>query len=293
MLKVFFRKAIGLIATVFVVIGASEFAVRITGVTDVPIFIPDSLIGYYPKPSQSGRVLRGNRWVFNDQSLGVAEPFRYTPDGLLLVGDSVVYGGAPLDQAMHIGPLLKQATGRPVWPVAAGGWALDNELQMVLAHRDLLRTPTIVWISNTGDFGAKNGWANPVQYPSHKPVSALFYALRRTVLKPRDVVDSPESPEATRRWRMDLQNFLDTYHGRLIWVFYPKKDELSVHQERFLLLRQMLQGRAKIIDLNGISSWGLQDYRDPIHPNAQGDRLLANVIANNLREQPTDSSRKL
>ncbi len=278
----FFKVAVSLVVAVFVVLGASEFAIRWMGVTDIPIFIPDIRVGYYPRPSQHGKVLRRNHWVFNDRSMGVAEPFRYAPNGVLLVGDSVVYGGAPLDQPVHIAPLLRRATGRSVWPLAAGGWALDNELQMVLAHSDLLHTPTIVWVSNTGDFGAKNAWTNPVQYPSHRPISALFYVLRRTLLKPRDVVDSPESPEATRRWQMDLQSFLDAYHGRLLWVLYPKKNELDVRQERFSLLRKILRDRARIIDLGNTPAWSKQNYRDSIHPNAEGDQVLATVIANNL-----------
>ena len=259
-----------------------EVTARALGVADVPTFAPDKRVGYYPRPNQAGRVLDRNRWVFNDRGMGVAEPFRVSPASVLLVGDSVVYGGAPLDQAVHIAPLLSKASSRPVWPVAAGGWALENELQMLNANPDLLRVPTIVWVSNTGDFGAENAWTNPVQYPSHHPISALLYGLRRTVLKPRDVVDSPSGPDATRRWQADLRRFLNEYHGRIIWVLYPKKSELGQRSSKFDGLLQILGRRAVIVEPGLAGGWGPDNYRDPIHPNAEGDRVLAGLIAKAL-----------
>ena len=90
-----------------------------------------------------------------------------------------------------------------------------------------LRLPTLVWVSNSGDFGAGNGWTNPVNSPDHRPVSALLYLARKTVLKPHDVVDSPRSAAATAKWQADLRAFLAAYHGRLIWVLYPKKSEIG------------------------------------------------------------------
>ena len=160
-----------------------------------------------------------------------------------------------------------------------GGWAFENELQMLKANPDLLGLPTLVWVSNTGDFGAGNGWTNPVNYPDHKPISALLYLARKTVLKPHDVVDSPRSAAATAKWQADLRTFLAAYHGRLIWVLYPKKSEVGRPMPEFAPLLSTLGGRAKIVDVSRSAAWRSSFYRDGIHPNPVGDRVLASVIA--------------
>ena len=259
-----------------------ESVARLAGVTDAPIFRVNEKIGYYPAADQQGRFLNEHGWAFNDRSMGVAARYRWSPDGVLLVGDSVVYGGNPLDQSDKVGPLLAKATHRPVWPLAAGGWALENELQMLDANPDLLRLPTIVWVSNTGDFGAENAWPNSVTYPDHRPWSALVSLLRRTVLRPHDVVDSPTSPAATARWKTDLRRFLERYHGRLIWVLYPKKNEVGTHPVDFEPLLSTIKGRADVLDLSDDPAWRRAQYRDAIHPSADGDRVMASEIARAL-----------
>ena len=261
---------------------AVEAVLRWSGVANFPVFRVDSRKGYYPAPNQHGAFLRKHRWAFNDRSLGVATPYRWTPDGVLLVGDSIVYGNNQMDQADRLGPVLAKATRRPVWPLAAGGWSLNNELRMLQSNPDFLRLSTIVWVSNTGDFGMANEWTNPAQYPNHKPRSIFFYLLHRTILKARDVVDASTSPGSTRQWQENLQWLLDNYHGQLLWVLYPKKTELGADPLDFEPLVKIIEGRAEVLNLATNDRWRNAAYLDNIHPSANANHLMAREICDAL-----------
>ena len=263
---------------------AGEIGARWLGTGDLPIFQALGR-GYIPAPSQHGTFLRKNAWAFNDRSMGVYQRYHWSADAILLVGDSVVYGGNPLRQDDKLGPVMSRDLHRPVWPLSAGGWALENELQAVLRNPDLLKMPTIVWISNSGDYGEEERWRNRLSFPDHHPVSVLLYDVLKYVLKPRDTVVAQDTPRATARWHADLQQFLSAYHGRLIWVLYPNRAEVGRHVAIFDPLVAALKGRAQIVDLETDSAWRDFPYRDGIHPTGQGDYIFARELAKAVKPQ--------
>ena len=264
--------------------GAGEIGLRAVGALDFPLFQTDPAIGYFPQPNQRGAYLRRHHWVFNERSMGTARPFMPSPDAVLLVGDSIVYGGNPLDQPDKLGPTLDRVSHRPIYPLSAGGWAFANELAMVRGNPDLLATPTIVVVANSGDYGEIAPWTSALNWPIVRPLSAINYNLRKFLFKPQDVVFSAKSAEASRRWQTDLAWLLEHYHGRLIWVLYPTLAEL--HRPRpadFDPVLAQLHGRAEIVDVFGDARWTAKFYRDGvIHPSAAGDRVLAGIIADQL-----------
>ncbi|RVU04263.1 SGNH/GDSL hydrolase family protein [Novosphingobium umbonatum] len=270
---------------VLAIIPAAEFGLRLAGATSFPLYRVDSAIGYYPAPSQQGALFRRNDWAVNAQSMGTARPFSPTADAVLLVGDSIVFGGNPFRQKDKLGPQLEQVAKVPVYPLAAGGWSLNNELAMMRAHPEWLATPTIVWVSESGDFGELATHSSALQWPDHPPVSALAYYAQKYVLKPKDVVMSPVTAEATRRWQANLDWFLQHYHGRLIWVLYPLRKEVGQPlPAAFAPLLARLQGRAEIVTIARDPLWKDALYRDTeIHPSVEGNRVLAEIIARHLR----------
>jgi len=264
---------------------ALEVGLRLGGVLDVPLFRIDPHAGYIERPSQSGAFMRKHRWAYNDHQLGSEAPFR--PTGVLLVGDSVVNGGNPLDHSEKLGPMLEKTLGVPVWPLAAGGWALENQLQALKSDPALLKVPTLVVVSNSGDFGAMNSWSSPLNYPLQTPPSAIVYVAQKKVFRPRDTVDSPPSAEATARWRADVADLLARYHGRVIWVLYPKKEEIGAANPTFSELRKLIEGRAEIIDVSARPDWSSSNYRDDIHPSIEGNRVLSEILAQAILRRAT------
>src|ERR1700749_2777557 len=93
-----------LVGSAIFLIGAAEVATRLTGVADFPLYRADADLGYVLAPDQKGAFLNKNHWVYNEKSQG-AGPWH--PNGktdLLLLGDSLVLGGNPVDQPDRLGP---------------------------------------------------------------------------------------------------------------------------------------------------------------------------------------------
>jgi len=132
---------------------AAEGAARLGGVIDFPLFdvsYPD--VGYVPRPSQSGAFM-GKDWVFNERSMGVAEPFHPSQAvDVALIGNSIVMGGNPFSQAQRVGPLVQSKLhDYKVWPIAAGGWSLPNQLAYLHHNPDVLpSSDVVVWEYMTG-----------------------------------------------------------------------------------------------------------------------------------------------
>lgn len=269
-----------------VLLVGGELAVRLSGMADFPLYRADRAIGYIPRANQHGSFLHSHRWVFNDRSMGVAAPFRPTPDGVLLLGDSVVMGGDPLNQPDKLGPRLQDALGRPVWPIAAGSWALQNELEELRLQPDFARLGAIVVVSNSEDFGAPSVWRSQLDHPTHRPLSALAFAATKYLFHPEEPRDAPWTPADEAVWRASLQRFLAGYHGRVLWVLHPLRGEVGRPIPAFDPLRRVLAGRVQVLDMAADRGWSQGDYRDRIHPNAQGDRLLAAAIAHALAAPP-------
>jgi hypothetical protein len=274
------QSVLAALAAVGLVAGAAEVAARVSGAVDFPIFSVSARAGYYPAPNQHGRFLNSNTWVFNDHSLGNMQPYSPAPNDVLIVGDSVVYGGNPIDHADKLAILLENFSGRRVWSLAAGGWALENQLQMLKRDPGLLNIKTIIFVKNSGDFGDMNVWKDAITYPLDNPSCAICYLFDKYIFRSADVVDSPRSPAATLRWQASLREFLASYKGTLIWVLYPKAAEIGHLAPEFNDIMPLIENRAKIIQIGAVSNWSRTYYRDSIHPNLHGNAEIARAIVN-------------
>lgn len=91
-----------------------EVLVRATGMVDFPMYEANAQIGYIPAASQQGNFLNKNKWEFNSLHMGASE-FKPGPGpNVLLIGDSLVYGGNSYRQQDRLGPSLQtlmQGTG--------------------------------------------------------------------------------------------------------------------------------------------------------------------------------------
>ena len=89
----FFSTARSWLLTFMAALAIAEGSVRALGLVDLPLYDANAQIGYIPAANQQGSFLNKNDWQFNALHMGAPA---FAPDparDVLLVGDSLVYGG--------------------------------------------------------------------------------------------------------------------------------------------------------------------------------------------------------
>lgn len=283
------KVVIGLTAAI-VLISTAEIGIRMLGLVDFPLYNADSRIGYIPKPNQSGSFMNTNDWVFNELSMGTARKFQPSDrTDILLVGDSIVFGGNSYKQEERLGPQLEGATGDVVWPISAGSWGLQNELQYLQDHPDVVASvDRIILILNSADFDQPSSWISEFTHPREYPVSALCYLLERQIFKPKRTVQ-PETKVPARDAVAEFKKFAIVYSKPFDLWLYPTKAESSDRSEWEKLFAASAK-RLEALDLdnvhihNGVDILHFTDvdYRDNIHPTPAAIRKLAAAISESL-----------
>ncbi len=141
------KKLILLVIIILMSFAGIELYLRVAGFGSFPIYELGAKLRYVPRSNQSGAFLNKNKWVFNDRHMGNAA--NWTPDkhpSVLLLGNSIVFGGNPYDQADKLGPQLQAALGAEyaVWSVSAGGWTDVNEMNYLDENKDVLQNSDVV-----------------------------------------------------------------------------------------------------------------------------------------------------
>lgn len=266
----------------------AEVAIRASRVDDVPLYRADSRIGYIPAPNQTGAFIWTHAWAFNALSMGTERPFvPHLAGSIALVGDSIVLGGNPYRAEDRLGPQLARTTGRPVWPIGAGSWALQNELQYLRDHPAVVDgVDQIVIVSNSGDFGLPSAWANELTHPRMRHWSSAWQLFRKYVWQPA----MPAVPKGLQVRSQDVHGFLSDLAGRvhrpIIVILYPDRAE-SLNSSRcgFPVPALMDVPNVRLFCIKSSRGWATSLYRDDIHPDANGMRILARLIAVVLHEQ--------
>lgn len=286
------RRPLLLLASLALALGAGEAALRWSGVIDFPLYEADATIGYIPKASQRGSFLNRNDWVVNERHMG-AERFAPGPEGnVLLVGDSVVWGGNPYARDERLGPQLQQMTRKRVWPIAAGSWGLQNELTYLAANADVVAAvDTVVLVLNSGDFAEPSSWTCELSHPRERPLSAAWYVARKYVIKEECGSASPADLTVQPRDPLQMLSAFVAAHPakRLIVFLYPEKSEvlneaaMAGRLERFGPAL-VAAGVKEVVSVGRDPRWRQREtmYRDAVHPTAEGNRVLARLIADRL-----------
>jgi len=286
------------------VLVATEIGVRECGLLDVPIYNVGGEIGYIPRPSQSGRFLNKNRWVFNDRSMGVDanwDPKRHP--NILLIGNSVVVGGNPNDQSTKLTTLLQQDVGQnySVWPIAAGGWTNVNEMAYLDANPDVgTATNFYVWEYMAGGLSKPAAWSGDYVFPRRPPMYATNYVVRRELLPKLFANNISGLPPVGLTSMNNLSKFegevahLSRTTGRSIsgvLFLYPKEEEylLAKRGLEWLPERPQLQSICRqngliLVDVSHSPDWNETLYRDGVHPTIQGNIQLAKILAEAIKE---------
>jgi len=279
-----------------------DVALRLMGADDFPLYRLDPAIGYVVAPGQRGFFLNRNRWEYNEYGMG-AGPFQ--PAGkrnVLITGDSIVLGGNPLDQSVRLAPTLERnlGPGWAVWPIAAQGWSSLNKKVWLERHGEVVsRMEWLVWVMKSSDFQGLSVWRSNLFNPLHHPVWLAGYLFEKQYwvfrIAPRlplwlhcyqpaafDGVPLDTKIPEIETFLHDLKQTDPGLHILLVW--YPEVAELHPPSADFYVTAGArwndFAGREgfSFVDLARESSWSAADYRDQIHPNADGDRAFAGIL---------------
>jgi len=287
----------------------SRYAV---GLGDPPLYIADSKIEYLNKPgtySRFGHSIHINQWSMRSPDFGVKKA---TSDELrvLIVGDSVVFGGAWMrDEETATAKLatkLEKASGRPVivGNIAAGSWGPPNQL---------------AYLERFGDFGADaiivvwnshDAWDVPtfsplgLENPTEAPASALGELITRYGLPRLGPAAPPPPPQTAERADESLRaarsilEFARTRHIPIAVVLHSTRPELNqTTVEGLEMFKQVAQSEDAPVYMTSAAlrtafGQGKDVYKDDIHPSPGGQTLMADLyfkIVMQLLSAPTPS----
>ena len=294
----------GLTATGLLV--ALELILRlIVGLGDPPLWVAHETIEYLPAPSHEFRRF-GNRVAYNAYSMRSSRFPRQKQDPnelrVICFGDSVLNGGGLTDQSElateRIELQLATRFRRPVvvGNVSAGSWGPANMLAyaetfgffdadvviIVLSSHDHVDVPTFEPV-----VGVRPG------FPAKRPILALQELFGRYLvrsIKGRDIEDPTEvqiDPEAAGQSLSALGRLIrlaQAHRARVIVALYPGPQEvigqpLAGYEAILTLTRQMSVASVQMIESFGATlAMDVNPYRDHFHPNATGQRLLADAL---------------
>ncbi|WP_397575328.1 hypothetical protein [Sphingorhabdus sp.] len=263
------------------------FARVVLGLGDPPLTIRDPQIEYMFKPGIYQRF--GNAIVYNEYSMRSLTPPRGNVDGdiVLVLGDSVVNGGAQTDQSDLASEILRRSLTAGSWVgnVSAGSWGPANmaaylnrfgtfgadHILLVLSSHDLHDVPTF-----RKDLGE--------DFPQVRPSFAVKEALTRYLprylpswLSPLEVPSQDVSEVVTKGDR-DVRNLialLKTSGAHFAVFLHPTVSEIgSGPNQDGKSLRHLLETMdVKYIDMR--RELLPSDYRDTIHLNPVGQKKYA------------------
>jgi len=293
MLSTIYRPVKLVIVVFSLILILTEVAVRFSGITNFPLYVANSEIGYIPAPSQSGVFLRKNSWQFNSKSMGATEFSPSNGEDTLLIGDSVVLGGNPYRDTDRLGPQLREITNELIWPISAGSWALRNELKWLELNPEVVaQSDKIIFILNTGDFGSASSWSCETTHPRTRPLWGTMYVFKKYLWNWKKCNQTPKHLLVPiGDWKVDLHNFfLSTpAKGKKVEIFlYPEQTEMVGKKDIKILESNVTeivnQALPNFTDLSiwsvgKDSRWRQDFYRDGIHPTVEGTKVLAKIIS--------------
>lgn len=298
--------ALGLVATVVAAELLTRFAL---GLGDPPLFQKDDAIEYVIKPGtyrRFGHVIHINRWSQRSPEI---EAKKTDPNELrvLVIGDSVVNGGALLDDSHIATSLLERSLAkqlnRPVrvLNISAGSWGPANQL----AYLEKFGTfdadaAVVVWSSHDAwDMPRFDGLRE--DQPEHRPLLAVGELITRYVL-PRLRPSPAPAPAPTdndfdqaMQSAIDLIAFARSHNLPLAIILHETRSEIEGKSDTD---RSLDSGRRLLKDMvttTGIPlsftrthlapalAKGDAVFQDDIHPTANGQKQLAECLEQAVR----------
>lgn len=299
-----------------IILGAILFAEMVArmglGLGDPPLSIAHPTIEYLYRPNQD--VIRfGKRFIVNEYGVRSESFPRHKAEGelrIMVFGDSVLNGGSLTDHEELATTLLarrlKTELGRSVTigNISAGSWGPGNWLAYAKEY-GFFEADAVVLVISSHDAADNPTFVplDPDTHPQGKPVLALVEGMTRYLPRylPKWRAEAKHEPSqeeiaaATRRGLADLGVFLDLARAHTRWVLvlqHPERKEIE--SGRFepghaAIQKVAAEHGVPVIQLApafaSAMRGGEQPWRDNIHPNEIGQRILASVLRQALIDQ--------
>ncbi|MDU9005322.1 hypothetical protein [Sedimentitalea todarodis] len=215
---------------------------------------------------------------------------------LLLIGDSVIYGGHFLDQSETISARLGELLGDDprlagctlrVLPMAVSSWGLVNQAAFLKKHGPFGASAAGIVVSAHDLYDVPGATSDILPYrtePSWTAIGDALQAVTERYLRSSHATADSQSPAVRAQLSLAaLDQIADTLmdqNVRPILIYHPTTMERSgtirAAQSRFL---EWSEARGiPFLDL-GMVQMAENDYRDAIHPTATGAQRIAQTIA--------------
>jgi len=281
------------------------------GLGDPPLYQAHPDIEYLLQPSQRrhrfGNVIAINQWSMRSEEF----PQRKTDPRelrILVLGDSVIHGGAFTDQAAlatsKLQARLAEALQIPVvvGNAAAGSWGPPNMLAYVKAF-GVFDADIVIVVVGSEDYGDVPTFA-PLgpEHPQRSPRFALQEAFQRYVprlIAYRGVNEAPPSNPSAK----DVLNSMDALRELLDTIkLSGAKALVALHAERTEVLQMNFKLGAQAIasvaasrqtpviqmsdEFVKMMGRRVEPYRDWIHPNEHGQSAIAECLFQWIMSEP-------
>jgi hypothetical protein len=306
------RRLLRLVALLALFLVVVELVARFGfGLGNPPLLRFDPKMEYIYQPNQTTRRF-GNLIHYNAYSMRSDDfpPKKSSPDELriLVIGDSVINGGAQTDQAQLATSIMQRELSQKlkrkviVGNASASSWGPENELEylrkfglmdadilvIVESSHDVVDVPTFDPVINVA-----------LDMPDHKPLCAISelinrYLLPRLMAKfsqapvwPPQTLQSPDNPDAIRSLAAlrEMIAMGKAAGARVIVAqFIEHREANGALQPGHDMIRDAARSAgAEVIQFapafNAELNAGRDPWRDPFyHPNAHGQRVMADVL---------------
>lgn len=175
-----------MIVSVGAVVFLEIIARFVMGLGSPPLYIPDALTEYRLKPNQSlyrfGNRININAYSMRSAPLSKRRHSRHRR--VLVFGDSVVWGGAVMDQSLIATELLSKGGDFEVGNVAAPSWGPGNWLGWAQRFGFLDSTDVILVINghDAADNPSSVPFSGNINHPLSPPSLALVELVQRYLL---------------------------------------------------------------------------------------------------------------
>lgn len=269
------------------------------GFCDAPLFLKSEKYEYIYAPNQH-RFRFGKEIYYNEYSMR-SEAIDSTKIHVLGLGDSVINGGVQTDQSTLATNLVSSKLSLQLLNISAGSWGPDN-VAAYLMEKGLFNAKAMILVVSSHDAHDNMDFKEVVDkhlsYPSRQYKLAIWELIERYLI-PRFIQswhkstidpDQAVAKGIQKKGKIfnvgfdQLKFIAKKANIPLIIYLHPEKVELQNKNYNEQGLEIIRWGEINHIEvIKGINIEKVSNFRDAIHINDEGQKLLANSFAQILK----------
>jgi hypothetical protein len=272
------------ISLVLFIVG--EIGLRLYGFCNAPLYFSSKEFEYNTLPNQEGKRF-GKNYKFNEFSQRSNSPSK-KKKRILGLGDSVINGGVITEQDSLATSILSKNTPFQVLNISAGSWGPDN-IAAYLNHYGTFKAQKMILVCSSHDSHDNMDFVPVVgkmsSYPSEQYSLAWIELIDRYLL-PR-IFGESEANQTIIKAGIEFNSGFDALlkiskSKKIPFTIYlhPDSEELkqkNYNEQGMEIMNWANENNVKII--KGLDyPFSSENYRDNIHLNESGQRILANAL---------------